>query len=310
MKDMRVIFMGTPEFAVESLKVLVENDINVVAVITAPDKPQGRGKKLGESDVKRFAMARNLKILQPTNLKSLEFLDTLKKLKPDLQIVVAFRMLPESVWGLPKYGTFNVHASLLPQYRGAAPINWAIINGEKITGVTTFKLQHKIDTGEILLQKSVAIGPDDDVGILYEKLKNEGAKLALETVKSIGTSSLKMTPQAESRDLKEAPKIFKKDCEINWSDTAQNIKNFVRGLSPYPGAWMKLNGEVLKVFEVQVSTSHGKTECGIIDTDKKKYLSVTCIDKKILITDLQLQGKKRMKVEDFLRGYSWPEAVN
>ena len=247
--EMRVIFMGTPEFAVASLEILVKNKVNVVGVITAPDKPKGRGKVMMGTPVKDFAVSRGLNILQPTNLKSTVFLEELDALKADLQIVVAFRMLPEIVWNMPPKGTFNLHASLLPQYRGAAPINWAIMNGEIETGVTTFFLKHVIDTGSIIFQEKEAIVDKDDVGNLYERLMKKGAALVLKTVKAIERNEYQLYEQIEHDGLKFAPKIFKETCEIDWAKNAVDIHNFVRGLSPYPAAWTVLNGKKFKIFK-------------------------------------------------------------
>ncbi|MGZ4103379.1 MAG: methionyl-tRNA formyltransferase, partial [Bacteroidia bacterium] len=242
---MRIIFMGTPEFAVASLKILVENKFDVVAVVTAPDKPAGRGQQIQQSAVKEFAVAHNLKVLQPTNLKDENFLNELKSLRPDVQIVVAFRMLPESVWNLPPLGTYNIHASLLPNYRGAAPINWAIINGEKETGVTSFKLKHEIDTGSILMQEKVAVPDEMNVGELYEILMRTGAQLLLRSVKKIEEGNVELIEQNKllkaGEVAKHAPKLFKDNCKIDWSKEGRSIYNLIRGLSPYPAAWTELN---------------------------------------------------------------------
>ncbi|MFZ6013920.1 MAG: methionyl-tRNA formyltransferase, partial [Bacteroidota bacterium] len=237
MNKLRIIFMGTPEFAVASLEVLVENEFNVVAVVTAPDKPQGRGQKVVYSPVKDCALKYKIPVLQPTNLKSPQFLEELKAHHANLQVVVAFRMLPESVWSMPALGTFNLHASLLPQYRGAAPINWAVINGEKETGVTTFFLKHEIDTGSIIFQEKETIHEDDTVGSLYERLMRKGAGLVLKTVQAISSGNYPSTPQPENTTIKHAPKIFKETCEIQWNKPSASIRNFVRGLNPYPSAW-------------------------------------------------------------------------
>src|SRR5688572_14256950 len=246
MNQLRIIFMGTPEFAVPSLEILLENNFNVVAVITAPDKPQGRGQEVVGSPVKECALKYHVPVLQPTNLKSPEFLEELKSYNANLQIVVAFRMLPESVWSMPSLGTFNLHGSLLPQYRGAAPINWAIINGEKETGVTTFFLKHEIDTGSIIFQEKEPIHDSDDIGSLYERLMKRGSQLVLKTVKAIETGNYPTVPQPQGIEIKHAPKIFKETCEINWDQSTGQIINFVRGLSPYPGAWTVLNGKTFK----------------------------------------------------------------
>jgi len=250
-KPLRIIFMGTPDFAVPTLQTLVENGQNVVAVITAPDKPAGRGLKLNESPVKQNAVSQQIPVLQPTNLKSETFLEVLKNYEADLQIIVAFRMLPEAVWNMPPLGSFNIHASLLPQYRGAAPINWAIMNGETETGVTSFFLKHQIDTGDIIFQDKTEILPVDDFGTLYEKLKHAGAALALKTVKAIEAGNVPSQPQIATSELKEAPKIFKETCQINWNQSAEKIHNFVRGLSPYPTAWTIFDEKTFKIFKTE-----------------------------------------------------------
>jgi methionyl-tRNA formyltransferase len=303
MKDLRIIFMGTPEFAVPSLEILVEKKFNVVAVITAPDKPQGRGQKLSHSPVKVSALKYNIPVLQPPNLKSPEFIETLKNYNANLQVVVAFRMLPEVVWSMPSEGTFNLHASLLPQYRGAAPINWAIINGETETGVTTFFLKHDIDTGNIIFRERESIRHDDTAGTLYERLMNKGAALVLKTVEAIDAGGYTLTPQPEKIDVKHAPKIFKETCEINWNQASEQVRNFVRGLSPYPAAWTTFNGKVFKIFKVSL-TSHPATpgEPGNINSDNKNYLYVSTSNGWVSIDDLQPEGKKRMTVQEFFRG--------
>ncbi|MDG1276388.1 MAG: methionyl-tRNA formyltransferase [Algoriphagus sp.] len=305
-KDLRIVYMGTPEFAVPSLEILVKNGWNVVGVITAPDKPKGRGQKLIPSPVKEAAENLRLKVLQPTNLKSPEFQAELKALDADLQIVVAFRMLPESVWNMPPIGTFNLHASLLPDYRGAAPINWAIINGEKETGVTTFFLKHEIDTGSIIFQEKVAILPEDDLGSVYEKLMSKGAELVLRTVEAIAENKVFPQVQDESKAIHHAPKIFKETCEINWGNSAESIHNLVRGLSPYPAAWTSLDGKNCKIFKTAVSESNlSKTEVGGYSTDGKTFLKFQTGDGVLEILELQLEGKKRMNIGDFLRGYNF-----
>ncbi len=299
---MRIVFMGTPEFAVPSLRILVENGCEIVGVITAPDRPKGRGKKLGMSAVKEYALEAGLKIMQPTNLKNLEFQDELRSLKADLQIVVAFRMLPEAVWNMPPIGTFNLHASLLPQYRGAAPINWAIINGEGETGITTFFLKHQIDTGKIIFQEREPINDDDDVGTLYERLMTKGAQLVLKTVRAIDQGEFPQIDQNESQALKSAPKIFREDCEIDWNNTSDNIRNHVRGLSPYPAAWTQWKGKNLKVYEVRkVPTPLGNHQSGEIWSNDNMLFAATA-DGTLSLEDLQLEGKKRMKAGDLLRG--------
>jgi methionyl-tRNA formyltransferase len=303
MKPLRIVFLGTPDFAAASLRKLVENGCNVVAVVTAPDKPKGRGKQLASSAVKEYAVSVGLPVLQPTNLKSPEFLEELKSHRADLQIVVAFRMLPEVVWNMPLLGTFNLHASLLPNYRGAAPINWAVINGEKETGVTTFFLKHEIDTGKIIFQERAPISPNDTAGTLHDRLMGLGADLVLKTVKAIEVGEYPQIEQEDSLILKSAPKIFREDCEINWNQPAGTIRNFVRGLAPYPAAWTTLKGENLKVFEVKPSTQQGRGEIGTFESDGKTYLRVVVADGSLEITELQLEGKRRMDVWTFLRGY-------
>jgi methionyl-tRNA formyltransferase len=303
-RSLRIIYMGTPEFAVPALELLVQNNWNVVGVITAPDKPKGRGQKLIPSPVKEAALKHGLHILQPTNLKSPEFQDELRALKADLQIVVAFRMLPEAVWDMPPIGTFNLHASLLPNYRGAAPINWAIINGEKETGVTTFFLKHEIDTGSIIYQEKVAILPEDDLGSLYEKLMELGAKLVLKTVEAIAADEVVALPQDESKAMHHAPKIFKETGEIDWTKSAESIHNLVRGLSPYPAAWTTLDDKTCKIFKTAASEENlSKTELGNYSSDGKTFLKFQTGDGSLEILELQLEGKKRMKIGDFLRGY-------
>ncbi len=305
-KDLRIVFMGTPDFAVPTLQTLVENKYNVVAVVTAPDKPAGRGQKIQQSPVKEYAVAQNIPVLQPTNLKSESFLEELRSYSANLQIVVAFRMLPEVVWNMPELGSFNVHGSLLPQYRGAAPINWAIINGEKETGVTSFFLKHEIDTGDLLFQTRVPILDEDDFGSMYEKLKYEGASLALRTVQAIEQGEVNPQPQVTTFETKHAPKIFKETCQINWNQPAQNIRNFIRGLSPYPAAWTRFQDKNFKVFKVEVLDNAGYTsEPGTIHTDNKTFLHVQTAEGAIAILDLQMEGKKRMPLQDLLRGYSF-----
>lgn len=303
MNDLRIIFMGTPEFAVPSLEILVQNKFNVVAVITAPDKPQGRGQKIVGSPVKECAVKHNIPVLQPTNLKAPEFLEALKNYHANLQIVVAFRMLPEVVWSMPPLGTFNLHGSLLPQYRGAAPINWAIINGEKETGVTTFFLKHEIDTGSIIFQEKESIHEDDTVGTVYERLMHKGAQLVLKTVQAIEKGDYPSIPQPAESDIKHAPKIFRETCEINWNQPSEQIRNFVRGLNPYPTAWCILSGKTFKVFNVSpVQHSDTNKTAGEISTDNKTYLYVQTADGWLSIDEFQPEGKRRMNVEEFFRG--------
>jgi len=303
-KDCRIVFMGTPAFAVASLDALVKAGFNIVGVVTAPDKPAGRGMQLTESAVKKYAVANNLNILQPEKLKNEQFLTELKALQADLQIVVAFRMLPEVVWNMPPMGTINVHGSLLPQYRGAAPINWAVINGDTETGVTTFKLLHAIDTGNILLQAKMPIGEDETVGEIHDKMMVLGANTLVETVLGLLDGSINEKPQPiEDKTLKHAPKIFTETCCIQFTDTANNIYNLIRGLSPYPAAFTYMQEKKLKIYTCKkeiVSHSH---ICGEYFTDHKSYLKFSCADGFIHVLDIQLEGKKRMLIEDFLRGY-------
>ena len=302
----RIIFMGTPEFAVASLDALVNAGCNVVSVVTAADKPAGRGMKMTESAVKKYAVEKGLPVLQPVKLKDPEFIAALKALQPDLQIVVAFRMLPEVVWNMPPMGTINLHGSLLPQYRGAAPINWAVINGEKETGVTTFKLKHEIDTGDILLQESFTIGDDDTAGEVHDKMKEIGAQLLVKTVEGLANCTLKEIPQQSILDeaaIKHAPKIFTETCKIDWNKSSAEIYNLIRGLSPYPAAFTHLNDKVLKIYKAKKEETATSKEPGVIDTDKKTYLKYACANGYIHIIELQLEGKKKMPVEEFLKGY-------
>ncbi|MFA8300564.1 MAG: methionyl-tRNA formyltransferase [Hyphomicrobiales bacterium] len=311
-EELRIVYMGTPDFAVAPLKALLDSGKNIVGVITAPDKPAGRGKKIQSSAVKVFAEEKGLKILQPTNLKDPMFHEELKALKANLQVVVAFRMLPEVVWNMPKYGTFNLHASLLPQYRGAAPINWAVINGEKETGVTTFFLRHEIDTGDVIFQEKVEIAEEDNVGVVHDKLMNVGASLVVKTVDVIQNDDYTSVPQDhfdEITELKSAPKIFKDDCMINWDQPVRIIYDFIRGLSPYPTAFSKAleanNKEIsIKIFNSRILNSEVVEAPGTIITDDKSYLRIACQKGVLEILELQMPGKKRMKIEDFLRGYS------
>lgn len=296
--------MGTPDFAVPTLQTLVENGYQVVAVVTAPDKPAGRGLKMSVSPVKEYALSQHLPVLQPTNLKSEDFLAELRSYQADLQIVVAFRMLPEAIWNMPPQGTFNIHASLLPQYRGAAPINWALIRGEKVTGVTSFFLQHQIDTGDIILQDQVAITDQDNFGTLYEKLKHAGGALALKTVQAIAAGTVHTQPQPQAGELQAAPKIFKETCQINWQQPAAQVRNFIRGLSPYPAAWTMLEGKVLKIFAAEeIQPPLPDLAPGSFRTDHKTYLYFGTSAGTLSLTDLQLEGKKRMTIGEFLRGY-------
>lgn len=297
--------MGTPEFAVASLDALVNAGCNIVAVITAPDKPANRGMKLTESAVKKYAIEKGLPVLQPEKLKAPEFIEQLKALKADLQIVVAFRMLPEVVWNMPPMGTINLHGSLLPQYRGAAPINWAVINGEKETGVTTFRLKHEIDTGNILLQESFPIGDDEIAGEVHDTMKIIGAQLLVKTVEGLANGTLKEIPQSAiaNEQIKHAPKIFTETCKIDWNKPAAEIYNLIRGLSPYPGAFTYLNDKMLKIYKAKKVPGSSSKEPGTIETDKKTYFQFVCADGYIQVTELQIEGKKKMPVEEFLKGY-------
>lgn len=319
-KDLRIVFMGTPEFAVASLDALVKAGCNIVGVITAPDKPAGRGMQLQQSAVKKYAVDNNLHVLQPEKLKNPEFLAELKLLNADLQIVVAFRMLPEVVWNMPPLGSVNLHGSLLPQYRGAAPINWAVINGDKETGVTTFKLKHEIDTGDILLQQRFPIHENDTAGDVHDTMKEIGANLLVETVKGLAAGTLKEQPQSSivngessivnSAAPKHAPKIFTETCKIDFNKTVEEVHNLIRGLSPFPGAFTFLKGKMLKIYKSEklpgrnaFNDLNNKDESLQFLTDNKTYLKIACADGYILAKELQLEGKKRMNVEDFLRGY-------
>ena len=300
---MRIIFLGTPDFAVASLRSLVEHHFEVVAVVTAPDKPAGRGMKLQESAVKKYAVEQHIPVLQPEKLKSPEFIEELKTYGADLQVVVAFRMLPEVVWNMPPLGTINVHASLLPQYRGAAPINWAIINGEKETGVTTFKLKHQIDTGNILLQQKVSIEKNDTAGILHDKLMYAGAELLIKTIQQLQDGTLVEYNQEILTEHKHAPKLFTQTCEIHWDKPSISILNLIQGLSPYPGAFTHLNGKFFKIYNAEVIHETPDIPVGHYKSDGKKYIYFATKDAFISVLDVQLEGKKRMKTDEFLRGY-------
>lgn len=303
MQSLKIIFMGTPEFAVPSLEILVQNNFNVVAVVTAPDKPRGRGQKVLYSPVKDCAVQYNIPVLQPSNLKSPAFIDELKSFQADLQVVVAFRMLPETVWSMPPLGTFNLHASLLPQYRGAAPIHWAIMNGEKETGVTTFFLRHDIDTGSIIFQEREPIHNGDNAGSLYERLMMKGASLVLKTVQAIQSGKYTAIAQPEGSEIRHAPKIFKETCEINWNRTTEQVGNFIRGLSPYPGAWTIVGDKTFKVFRTSPAEHPGVGKNpGERITDNKNYLYVKTLDGWISIDEWQPEGKKRMTIGEFFRG--------
>ena len=309
-KILRIIFMGTPDFAVTSLKILVENGYNIVGVITAPDKPAGRGQKIHESAVKKYAVAQNLTVLQPINLKCADNVQEIKDLNANLQIVVAFRMLPEVIWSMPELGTFNLHASLLPQYRGAAPINWAIINGEKETGVTTFFLQHKIDTGDIIAQEKVSIGENETAGELHDKLMDIGSKLVLKTVQQIENRTVTTQPQKENQELKEAFKIFKPFCKIDWSKPINEIHNHIRGLSPYPTAWTTFKeietGKTVscKIFRTVIEKADHQLATGSI-TSTKTELKIAVNGGFIHILEIQLEGKKRMETSALLNGFDF-----
>lgn len=304
--------MGTPEFAVQSLDILLQNKYNVVAVVTVPDKPAGRGQQLQQSAIKKYALANNLKILQPAKLKDELFLNKLRNLQADLQIVVAFRMLPDVVWQMPPLGTINLHGSLLPQYRGAAPINWAIINGEKETGVSTFFLQHEIDTGKIIYQEKTKIEETDDAEIIHDKLMNIGANLILKTVQAVEKNNYPQMEQSEllkkGEEIKTAPKIFKENCIVDWHKSTTEIYNFIRGLSPYPTACTTIYSDdkkefIFKIFKSEKEIVNHTYATGKIVTDSKTYFKIAASDGLVSIIDLQLAGKKRMNVKDFLRGF-------
>ena len=303
---MRIIFMGTPEFAVPSLRILLENGYDIVAVVTAPDKPGGR-QGIQQSAVKQFAVSKGLKILQPEKLKAPDFLEELSTLKPDLQIVVAFRMLPESVWAMPPMGTMNLHGSLLPKYRGAAPINWAVINGESETGLTTFLLKHEIDTGDLLFQEKLPINTDETAGELHDRMMHLGAQLVLKSVQAIEKGEIKPMPQSNTQAT-HAPKIFAETCRINFEQPAVTVHNFIRGLSPYPGAWMIFEGKTLKILRTTLdighwTLDHGHVEPGTFVSDGKNYLNLRTLDGFISVLELQIEGKRRMSAKAFLNGH-------
>ena len=306
-----IVFYGTPEFAVASLEQLLKNKLNVLAVVTSPDKPAGRGQKIQMSPVKEFALKHSLKILQPVNLKDAAFMDELKQLNPDLQIVVAFRMMPEDVWKFPPLGTFNLHASLLPQYRGAAPIHWAVINGEKETGVTTFFLKHEIDTGSIIMQEKIPIGKDDTVGTMYEKLMAQGAALVVKTVDAISKNSYELKEQ-DSIDiwpLKSAPKLTRLNTKINFNKKPEEIRNFIRGLNPEPGAHAELNlpanylSFMIKIYEVEAEMMEHSEPFGNILTDHKSFLKIYVKDGLVSLKDIKVSGRSKMSIKDFLNGF-------
>ena len=310
-QSLRIVFMGTPDFAVASLDALLNARCNIVAVVTAPDKPAGRGLKLTESPVKKYASLHGLTILQPAKLKDPDFLEQLRSLNADLQLVVAFRMLPETVWNMPRLGSVNLHGSLLPDYRGAAPINWAIIRGEKKTGVTTFKLKHEIDTGNILLQESFAIGENETAGEVHDKMKELGARVLLDTVKGLAEGTLKERSQDsllrhKNGVVKHAPKIFTDTCNIDFNKPVEEVHNLIRGLSPFPGAFTILNGKTLKIYRSEKELIPLPSEviaAGNHLTDGKTFLKFSCLDGYVLVKELQLDGKKKMSVHDFLQGY-------
>jgi len=307
---MRIVFMGTPDFAVASLKKITEEDFNVVGVVTVPDKPSGRGLEMHQSAVKKFAIEKNIPVLQPDKLKEPAFVEQLKALDADVFVVVAFRMLPDIIWQMPKKGTFNLHGSLLPQYRGAAPINRAVMNGEKETGVTTFFISHDIDTGNIIFQEKIAIGENDNAGTVHDKLMIVGSDLVCKTLHAIGSGSCPNISQDKfsAADLKPAPKIFKEDCRINWKQDTKIIHNFIRGLSPYPAAWSELTDgsggrHIVKIYEALPANSDKPSSPGTVSTDGKKEILVSTNNGNLKIFSLQLEGKKRLSAEEFLRGF-------
>ena len=304
-----IVFMGTPAFAVASLSALLAAKMNVVGVVTAPDKPGGRGMQLQQSAVKQFAITHNLPLLQPEKLKSPEFFEALSIWKPDLQVVVAFRMLPEKIWSFPPMGTLNVHGSLLPQYRGAAPINWAIMNGEKETGVTTFQLQHAIDTGDILLQDRIAISENMTAGELHDTMMEVGAHLLVKTLNGMINNSISSVPQSETVsgvEIKHAPKIFTKDCEINWELSVEKVHNHIRGLAPFPGAITKVDGKIVKLYSTNIVHEIPNELPGTFVVDGNTFAKFACKNGYLNINDIQWEGKKRMPIADFLRGYRKP----
>lgn len=299
---MKIIFFGTPDFAVASLQKMVEDGFDVAAVVTTPDRPAGRGLKLQQSAVKQYAVQAGLPVLQPEKLKNPEFIETLQGYNADLFVIIAFRMLPEIVWNMPPLGSINLHGSLLPQYRGAAPINWAVINGEKETGVTTFFLKHQIDTGSIILRQAEPIEENDTAGTVYDRLMNVGANLMVKTLHSIENKTYVLEEQDMTKATQHAPKIFKEDCIVDWNRTVEENYNFIRGLSPYPTAWTKLGKLALKIFWAEKKFTEPAT-AGEIETDNKTYLKVSCSNGWLSLKDIQLEGKKRMGIEEFLRGF-------
>lgn len=309
---MRIIFYGTPDFAVATLDTIYHENFEIAAVVTAPDKPAGRGRKVKPSPVKQYALEKDIPVLQPPNLKAESFISELKSLNPDVQVVVAFRMLPEVVWSLPPKGTFNIHASLLPQYRGAAPINHAIINGETETGVTSFFLQKEIDTGHIIAQKKVSIDENDNAGTLHDKLMISGARLAVETLHQIQQNQVNQIPQHtlinSNETLKKAPKIFKDDCKINWDQPTKPVYDFIRGLSPYPGAFTYISDnenitKLVKIYKASIKYNFNTYETHSLLTDGKHYLQIVCRDGTAEIKEIQMEGKKRMEISEFLKGF-------
>lgn len=305
-KKPRIVFMGTPAFAVTSLDALIQAKMNVVGVVTAPDKPGGRGMQLQQSAVKQYALQHDLPLLQPEKLKDPAFFEALSNWDPTIQVVVAFRMLPEKIWSLPAMGTLNVHGSLLPQYRGAAPINWAIMNGEKETGVTTFQLQHVIDTGAILLQEKMAIHPQMTAGELHDQMMHVGAKILVKTLEGLFENKLTAQPQDTNdptETLKHAPKIFTKDCVIDWTLPVEQIHNMVRGLAPFPGAITKVEGKTVKLYSTSIEIVNPTENSGTWLTDGKTYAKFACSNGYLVLNDIQWEGKKRMSISDFLRGY-------
>ena len=303
--SLRIVFMGTPEFAVPSLDILAKNGYQIAGVVTATDKTGGRGgKQLLQSAVKKYALENGLPILQPDKLKSPEFLEQLQQLRADLQVVVAFRMLPELVWSMPRYGTFNLHGSLLPKYRGAAPINWAVINGEKETGVTTFFIQHEIDTGDLILQERMPIGEDETAGEVHDRMMLLGAQAVLKTVRAIESGNYILQKQDE-RLASKAPKLFHETCQIDFQQPTQKVHDFIRGLSPYPTAWTVLENQELKIFRAEQSSEPLSHPPGVFASDNKRYIRISTLDGYIELLELQLQGRKRMSVKDFLNGFSF-----
>jgi methionyl-tRNA formyltransferase len=305
--DPRIVFMGTPEFAVASLEAMRAAGYRIVAVVTAPDKPAGRGMQLSVSAVKKYALENELPLLQPEKLKNPAFLDELRALSADLQVVVAFRMLPEAVWNMPPMGTINLHGSLLPQYRGAAPINWAVMNGETVTGVTTFKLQHAIDTGNILLQQSFPIGENATAGEVHDQMKSVGAQLLVKTIDGLVAGTLVETPQTNTADLKSAPKIVTDTCRIDWNKPARQVHNLIRGLSPFPTAFTELDGKMLKIYRSEMEAKTPVVPPGTHDTDHKTWLRWATPDGYVRAIELQLEGKKKMAAADFIRGYKFKD---